>query len=123
MSATGLLAGAEVVGHSGSSDVACRTFRLPVDPALHEQTLGEPGLDRDRGETVLPHEVTEHPVAQREELVNAVHALAETHHSRIADQLAEGRQIGEIVVLGVDRADRVQGRAHDAQRIVHRFEG
>ena len=99
-----LRAVAEAEGDALTGDVGDFAIAA-VEPALHGPAFGEAGLDTVDGEPAAFGEEAQDAMAQQGELADEVVVLADRDHSRVAGDLPQRFEVGQV-------GARVQGGEH-----------
>ena len=102
-----LLAGAETVADALGQHVAEAPL-AGADPAVDESALGHPALHDQRGEAGTTREEAEDAVPHLQELVHAVHGLADRDDTCVADDVEQRLEVVVVLLIGVERAQAMR---------------
>src|SRR5579871_1038697 len=72
-----------------SAHHALKVPGVPQNIVMHLVTFHDPGLDRDRRETLLPYEILKEPIAKLQGLSGEMDSLTQSHHGCVAYELPD----------------------------------
>lgn len=94
---------------------ASRVALAGPDVGVQPEAAAPARLQREGAEALVLHQVAQHAVLEREELVRAVRCLAEPHHPRVAHHATQGPQVAQVAARA-GGAQRVGAALHGRHR-------